>query len=329
MFSNGVTNTNKRPLRIAFLGNFAVDYSSENHHAKSLEALGHQVIRLQEGSDYAEDILLRAQERDLFIWVHTHGWSTPSNGLSMKQVLLALKNNNIPTLTYHLDLWFGLNRQRDLETDDFYKHIQHFFTVDKKMADWFNENTEVKGHYLQAGVYHDECSLELSINQYRDVVFVGSKNYHHEWQYRPQLIDWLRSKYGDNFLHVGGDGDTGTIRGWGLNRVYNSTKVVVGDSLCLGFNYPYYWSDRVYETLGRGGFLIHPYIQGMGDHFEDGKHLKFYDYNNFEQLEHLINYYLEHDDEREAIRRAGHEHVKENHTYIKRWEYILKEVFNV
>ena len=33
-------------MRIAFLGNFLVDYTSETHHAKSLGELGHQVTSL-------------------------------------------------------------------------------------------------------------------------------------------------------------------------------------------------------------------------------------------------------------------------------------------
>jgi hypothetical protein len=33
---------------IVFLGNFEVSYSSENHHAKSLESLGYTVEKLQE-----------------------------------------------------------------------------------------------------------------------------------------------------------------------------------------------------------------------------------------------------------------------------------------
>ena len=34
--------------KIVFLGNFRVDYSSETHHANTLESMGHKVIRLQE-----------------------------------------------------------------------------------------------------------------------------------------------------------------------------------------------------------------------------------------------------------------------------------------
>lgn len=314
-------------MRVAFLGNFQVDYSSETHHKKSLEALGHEVIALQEAVAPAETIREEALNSDLFVWVHTHGWQTPSQtGLQMDAVLQTLKAEGIPSVAYHLDLWFGLRRQQDLERDPVYKYVEYFFTVDKKMADWFNENTEVKGRYMPAAVFHEECYIAEPYPLTEDVIFVGSKGYHPEWAYRPKLIDWLRATYGDKFLHVGGDGQTGTVRGDRLNKMYASSKIAIGDSLCINFDYPYYWSDRVYETLGRGGFIIHPYIQGMGDHFENGKHLVFYDFNNFEQLKGLIDYYLVHPEEREAIRKAGHEHVKANHTYVNRWQEILQEV---
>lgn len=313
-------------MRVVFLGNFGVDYSSENHHKRSLEALGHTVIALQEGKTDSFAVLRQAIASDMFVWVHTHGWMTPGE-MDMVEVLDVLKRANIPTVTYHLDLWFGLQRQKDLESDSFYRHIGHFFTVDKQMADWFNDNTDVKGHYLQAGVFADECRRLEGVNPNKDVIFVGSKGYHPEWQYRPQLIDWLRATYLDRFTHVGGDGQTGTVRGDALNSMYAHSKVAVGDTLCINFDYPYYWSDRVYETLGRGGFMIHPYIKGMEDHFEDKKHLVFYQYGDFDQLRELIDYYIEHDQEREVIRRAGHEHVKNNHTYKHRWQSILDEVF--
>jgi spore maturation protein CgeB len=108
--------------------------------------------------------------------------------------------------------------------------------------------------------------------------------------------------------------------------LYASTKVVVGDTLCPNFKYPDYWSDRIYETLGRGGFLIHPYIKGLEKEFEDKKHVVFYEYNNWNQLQDLINYYLENDKEREKIRKAGHELVKKSYTYKNRWQSILKEL---
>jgi hypothetical protein len=300
-----------------------VDFSSESHHAKSLESLGHKVIRMQETEATSEDILAKAIQSDLFIWIHTHGWKTPGS-LDMEQVLDTLKEKNIITMTYHLDLWFGLQRQKDLEIMPVYKKIGHFFTVDSQMAKWFNEQTNVKGHYLPAGVYKEECLYEETTLK-RNVVFVGSKRYHSEWQYRTKLVDWLERKYGNRFEHYG-NGGIKNVRGIDLNKLYWSTKVVVGDTLCLNFNYPDYWSDRIYETLGRGGFLIHPYIPGIEKEFVDKKHVVFYEYGNFQQLKELIDYYLINDEEREAIRKAGHELVKNNYTYSNRWQTILKEL---
>lgn len=311
-------------MKITFVGNHGVSYSSENHHCLTLESMGHTVVRLQEGQATSEQILTEATKSDLLVFIHTHGWKTPGT-LTMSQVFDMLHKMGKPTLTYHLDLWLGLERQKDLENDDFYKSIGHFFTVDKLMADWFNENSNVKGHYLQAGVFDQECYIDKSGGPHNDVIFVGSKGYHPEWPYRPQLINWLASSYSSRFKHFGGDG-LGTVREAALNQLYGSSKIAVGDTLCIGFDYPYYWSDRVYETLGRGGFLIHPYIKGMEEHFEDKKHLVFYEYGNFEQLKELIDYYLEHEDERENIRLAGHEHVKAHHTYKQRWEKILDEI---
>jgi len=308
--------------KITFLGNFRVSYSSEMHHVKTLESMGHEVVKLQETRATAKQVLQNALDSDLFVWVHTHGWETP--GGDMKAVLDRLKARRIPTMTYHLDLWFGLRREKDLEKDPVYKDIGHFFTVDSKMSDWFNSQTSVVGHYLPAGVYDLECNYTPR-KQTRDVIFVGSKEYHPEWPYRPQLVNWLETTYKDRFELWGRNG-RGIVRGEDLNNLYATTKIVVGDTLCPNFNYPDYWSDRIYETLGRGGFMIHPYIPGLEREFEDKKHVVFYEYGNFEQLKELIDYYLVNEDEREAIRKAGHELVKTSYTYRNRWEQILKEL---
>lgn len=321
---------NSQALRIAFLGNFGVDYSSETHHARSLEALGHFVVRLQEREALTENILTTALECDVFVWVHTHGWEQPTNnGTTMSDVLAQLRDAGVPSLGYHLDLYMAIDRWNQYKDSVYFTEIDHFFTVESQLADWLNANTRVKGHYLQAGVFHEESYMAApqTGRPTKDVIFVGSHGYHPEWPYRPQLINWLRDNYGDRFGHYSGEHfSLGLRRGEALNQLLADTKVVIGDSLCIGYDYPDYWSDRVYETLGRGGFIIHPYIKGMGGHFEDGKHLKFYNFQDFGQLKGMIDYYLEHDDEREAIRRAGHEHVAANHTYKQRWAQIIEEV---
>lgn len=308
-------------MKIIFVGNFSVSYSSENHHAKSLESLGHEVIKLQEGIVTGDEILKQSFSSDLLVIVHTHGWNTP--GLPLANVLRLLKGK-VTTLTYHLDLWLGIERQKDLLNDDFYKLIDFFFCTDKLMADWFNENTEVKGVYIPAGVFHEEVYM-MDLPKTNDVIFVGSKGYHHEWPWRPQLINWLADTYKDNFKHFGGDG-LGVVRGHELNKLYSSSKIAIGDTLCINFDYPYYMSDRIFETTGRGGFTIFPYIKGIEECFEIGKEIVTFKFGDFEDLKKKIDYYLTADLEREKIRLAGFERTKKDHTYKDRWIKILEEI---
>jgi len=312
-------------MRVALLGNHQVDYSSESHHAASLEALGHQVIRLQEPNTTAAEIAaLSTQDIDLFVWIHTHGWETPG----IEQALSDLKTAGIPRITYHLDLYMGLERWRRYVGHPYFTEMDHWFTVDRLMADWLNQNTPTQGHYLPAGVFGQECYISDQPSPHaNDVVFVGSRGYHPEWPYRPQLIDWLRTTYGERFTHVSGDGDTGTLRGDDLNRLYANSKVAVGDTLCLNFDYPDYFSDRLFEAPGRGAFQIFPNIQGIENYFREGEEIVTYQFGGFDQLRFLIDYYLQDAEERERIRKAGHEHVKANHTYTLRWRHILGMVF--
>lgn len=310
-------------MHITFLGNFQVDYTSETHHAASLEALGHKVTRLQEAQVTAAEVEAAALAGGAFTWVHTHAWETPGD---IGATLRTLRAAGVPSLSYHLDRWMGLRRQADMRPDAPYWQLDHFFTCDAVQADWLNTNTSMTGHYLPAGVFGPECHMAQPGERF-DVAFVGSKGYHPEYAYRPQLIEWLQRTYGDRFRHYGGGGRP-TVRGAELNQVYAGAKVVVGDSLCLDPDYPgMYWSDRIYETLGRGGFLIHPKLKGLENHFTDGEHVVLYEHGDFDQLKMLIDYYLEDDEEREQIRKAGHEHVKATHTYLHRWEAILDTVF--
>lgn len=307
-------------MRITFLGNFEVSFSSENHHALSLESLGHDVIKLQENRATTQEILDNALKSQLFIWVHTHGWETRGHR-TLKEVFNILRASKVPTISYHLDLYMGIERWNEYKDSELF-NIDHFFTVDPQMAKWLNENTKVKGHFVPAGVYDKECYID-NVPITKDVIFVGSRGYHPEWKWRPQIIDWLKETYKDRFEHWGGDG-LGVVRGKELNKLYAETKIVIGDTLSPNFNYPNYFSDRLFETTGRGGFIIFPYIKGIEDYFDLEKELITYTFGNFDDLKQSIDYFLEHDEEREKIRRAGFERTKRDHTYKNRWQEILK-----
>lgn len=215
-------------MRIAFIGNFEVSYSTEQHHAQALTDLGHNVLCLQEGTVTTNEIIGAISISQLVVWVHTHGWETPGG---IESALLEAKRLNIPVITYHLDLWMGLERQQDMKTGPYWNLIDHFFTVDKAMAEYLNYYTPIQGHYLPAAVSHREC-YAVEAPRDLDVVFVGSHNYHPEHPYRQELIGKLREHYGDRFHLFPGEGPA--VRGRDLNLLYARTKVVVGDSLCIG-----------------------------------------------------------------------------------------------
>lgn len=313
-------------MRITFLGNFRVDFTSETHHANTLQSMGHQVIRLQESEATTDQLLSDGLNSDLVIWVHTHGWNTFGT-VSILELSNRLRAAGVPLITYHLDLWLGLNRQNDLNSE-YYQSLHHFFTVDKKMADYLNDNTNTFGWFIPAAVYDKEVYIHPDYdptNFEHDVIFVGSRNYHPEWPFRPELIDWLKQNY--NFTHVGGDG-IGVVRGDALNRMYAKSKIAIGDTLNIGFNYPHYSSDRLWESIGRGAFTIYPQIEGLDEYYEDRKEVVFYKHGNFRNLREHIEYYLVHDDEREKIRLEGQYRTKISGTYVNRWHEILQILEN-
>lgn len=310
-------------MKIVFVGNFRVDFTSETHHSNTLESLGHKVTRLQESEVDTNLILQLGIQSDLVVWVHTHGWVTPGDITAMSQ---RLREAGIPLINYHLDLWFGLDRQKDLD-DVYYKAIHHFFTVDHLMADYLNDNTDTIGHYMPAAVYDKEVYIHKAYdpnNFEHEVIFVGSREYHKEWPYRPELIDWLKANY--NFTLVGRDG-IGVVRGDNLNRLYAKSKIAIGDTLNIGFKYPYYSSDRLWESIGRGAFTIYPRIKGLEKHYKDREEVVYYKHGDFENLRKQIDYYLAHDEEREKIRLEGQYKTKISGTYINRWHDILGELF--
>lgn len=321
-------------MRILFLGNFEAEYSSENYYLKTFRKMGHEVTTLQEGKTSGRDIL--KHQTDLFFWVHTHSWATHN----IMGVLNHFKSIGVPTVAYHLDLYMGLQRWKEYERGEYFK-VQHFFTVDKLMADWLNSNTETKGHFLPAGVYEDECVLGTpNLEKYpHDIIFTGAKGYHREWPYRPKLIEWLQSTYGERFGHYG-NGGMAQVRGLELNNLYASAKIVIGDTLCKDFNYPWYSSDRLFEVCGRGGFLIYPEISGLETFYNPAQiemlehnditpgEIVFYRFDDFEQLKYKIDWFLNHDVQRNKTRIRAFEHTKREHTYTHRLTTLLNTIFS-
>jgi spore maturation protein CgeB len=83
-------------------------------------------------------------------------------------------------------------------------------------------------------------------------------------------------------------------------------------------------SQRVFDVLGAGGFLIMNYQSEIPEYFEVGKDLDVYD--SEEDLLNKCEYYLEHEAERLEIARNGYEKVKKMHTYPIRISEMIQRI---
>ncbi len=102
-------------------------------------------------------------------------------------------------------------------------------------------------------------------------------------------------------------------------------KVFAGSKINLNMTIPNIKSGiplRIYDILGAGGFCITNFQAELPMFFENEKHLVWY-YNERDLYE-KVDYYLNHDEERQRIAQAGYEFVKENCSYENRIREMLE-----
>lgn len=307
-------------MTIAICGNFQVVFCTESELAWTLEDMGYTVVRLQENSVSTDTMLARCIEKDVkvFLYIHTHGWKTPGN-LSFEDLIAVLQTKGIRTASFHLDLYWGLNkgdkRQDRIGQHAFWK-TDVVFTADGGHQDEFAARG-VNHVWLPPAVAKRHCWLGQRDKSFVcTVAFVGSKGYHHEYPFRGQLIAWLEKTYAQKFRRFNGDCPLGTVREERLNNLYASATVVVGDSCFAGI--PYYWSDRIPETLGRGGFLIHPSVEGL-----EIPGLVTFKPQDLADLAFKINWFSTHLTERQDRINTAMEYIKLHHTYHNRMQTVL------
>jgi spore maturation protein CgeB len=78
---------------------------------------------------------------------------------------------------------------------------------------------------------------------------------------------------------------------------------------------------RVIEIMGCGGFALTNYQEEIAEYFSVGEECAVYE--NIEDLYAKAAYYLAHEDQRDAVARAGYERVKRDFTFRERLEKML------
>ena len=79
---------------------------------------------------------------------------------------------------------------------------------------------------------------------------------------------------------------------------------------------------RAYDIMGAGGFLLSNFQADFLDDFIPGEDFVYYERK--EDLLQMVAYYLDHEEERKAIAKNGHDKVAKGHTYRHR----IREMFS-
>ena len=280
-----------KKLRIMLIGarfsNFP--WGTENFIYRTLLGFGHEVIDVDFRRDRDHVAVLIQQPADLVI-------TFKGSGINPRLIEML----NCPTiLWYPDDLLTVQHAWDDLQYGGYaYDHVYYM-----------NRIGLPKLHEM--GISH--CSFlppatDTAIYQYLpgtekkyDVVFVGNI-----YPSRRALLDRLKIKF--NVFETKAFMED-------MARIFNEAKIVL--NLGIGSNG---YNLRVFEALGCRSFLLTNEIDQEDILFEDRKHLVYF---NEHTIEDSIRYYLDHDEEREAIAENGYQEVCAKHTFKHRITQML------
>lgn len=139
---------------------------------------------------------------------------------------------------------------------------------------------------------------------------------------------WEHSQQGKNFsVKYWGGGFPAELPHAGSNsfgeilaKIYSASKI------CLHTNsintVPLYFSDRYYLSMSCGIFTLVQYIPGLETLFTNHDHLVWF--NDQNEACQLIDYYLQHDDERSRIAKTGLDKAWREDTYTARIKTLLE-----
>lgn len=217
------------------------------------------------------------------------------------------KNNNVKMIFMWADV-SDMYGQKEIEND-----LVDFSDLHVCWGSEKNVNTSTKILWLFAP--QDE-NLYYPDSQNIDVSFIGSLRYAE----RQQSLQYLLNK-GNKINIKGGQREAGLspetysmlIRSSKINL--NFAEGPSGVMQCKG---------RVWEILASRSLLIEKINNATTQHLIPGIH--YVAYNDLEDLNRKINYYLNNPQERNTIAQNGYNLYKEKYTYKHFWDTVLESI---
>lgn len=284
--------------KIAYIGKFQKMWDEE-YIARGFEMIGCDVLRVPENTRYTtlmEEI--DAYSPDYVFWAKF-------NVANPLIVLNHLKKKKYKTVCWVFDLYFNYQREYQIDINPMFKADIVISTEGGHQKEW--ENKGIRHYCVRQGIYDKEC-YKIENEKEIDVLFVGSEN---PFNQRQEILKQVAQDF--NLTWVGRQ-DTDEVRGAKLNELFSKTKVVIGDSV----DSPLYWSNRIVETLGRGGFLIHKEVKGLKEEYP-----YLVTYTDYKDLKKKIKFYLKNDKKRQEIIEKNFEWVKNKYLISHQCKKIL------
>lgn len=232
---------------------------------------------------------------DLHVWTD---WG--EDGLTGLLPYAPIKMNNLHPSIYiasdtHLGFDYRLNKAKEFD---------YVFCNQLRAVEEF-EKEGVTAKFLPHAVEPQAYpNSPISMKKY-DIGFVGYVTF----EKRAEMLDKMFAAFPNFFF--------GQRLFEECAEIYRKSKIVFNTAAVDDINL------RCFEATATGSFLLTEYVPTLSECFEDGVHLVTY--KDMDDAIEKARYYLEHDDEREKIARAGMEHTLANHTFKHRITTMLEE----
>lgn len=276
------------------------------HLERALQALGHTVTYVglpspaRPGYDTVvpvdELIAALPQPPDLYLWVDPAGRYFPPG----------IERLPIPTACYLIDVHLGRWREQAA------RFFDAVFIAQKDHLERFRRAVGHDQVYWLPLAAAPDVHYDHGLPRIYEVAFVGNIARAHRGTPRARRLKLLAERFRTNDVYRAYTPEE-------VGRVYSQARIVFNCSIAGDVNM------RIFEGTACGALVLTDATSnGLGELFEIGREIVVYR-DDVDLLE-KIAYYLAHEEEREAIARAGQRRTLREHTYLHRMERLIEVV---
>jgi len=226
-------------------------------------------------------------------------------------VLQKIAGGLVPIMMYYEDLRWEV----PTSVSQLGRLVDFFLATNKGLlADYKKAGIANPIYFIGACDRHDHRVRHPILPVWKsDIAFIGQARADES---RVVLIRKLTKRfnvkvYGKNWQAFGVEPTLKTVTPRRYGLVCRGAKIILGADITDEVEG--YWSNRLWLTLGCGGFFLTAYVRGMEKFFENKRHLVWY-HSETECLR-LAEEYLAKPDIRRKIARQGYHLVHEHHTF--------------